>query len=244
MDTTDPNITFDKNGICNHCSNAVERLSQIPNNIDEKSKFLKNCVKKIKLSRKHSSYDCIIGLSGGLDSSYLAFKIKKMGLKPLAIHVDNGWNSELSVHNINNIVKKLDIDLKTVVLNWRSFKDLQLSFLTASLANCEAPTDHAITASLFNEAKKNKIKYILSGGNLSTESIMPKSWGHYNQDLKLLLNVHKRFGKVKLKDFPTISLKQYLYYVFILGIRQIPILNYIEYNKEKSLKILIEELDL
>ena len=115
--------------------------------------------------------------------------------------------------------------------------------MKSSVANCESPTDHAITASLFNEAKKNKIKYILSGGNLATESIMPKSWGHYNQDLKLLRSIHKQIGTKRLIDYPKISLKQYLFYVLILGIRQVPILNLMDYTKEKSLKVLTKELN-
>lgn len=243
MDMTDPEIVFDNNGYCNHCKEAIKRLSQLPKSSKQKLSVLNKYVEVIKSSNTNPNYNCIIGLSGGLDSSYLAYQVKKLGLKPLAIHVDNGWNSELSVRNINNIVSKLNIDFKTIVLNWNSFRDLQLSFLKSSVANCESPTDHAITASLFNEAKKNKIKYILSGGNLSSESIMPKSWGHYNQDLKLLRSIHKQFGTKRLIDYPTISLKQYLFYVLILGIRQVPILNLMDYTKEKSLKVLTKELN-
>ena len=129
--------------------------------------------------------------------------------------------------NINNLVKSLNIDLITNVLEWNLFKDLQLSFLKSSLANCEAPTDHAITATLFQTAKKFKIKYIISGSNLATESIMPKYWGHYNQDLRLLKSVRKKYGEKKLVNFPTINLYQYLYYVFILGKNK----SFIEFNR-------------
>ena len=154
MDMTDPEIVFDNNGNCNHCKDAIKRLTQLPKSNKEKLSVLNKYVDIIKSSNTNPNYNCIIGLSGGLDSSYLAYQVKKLGLKPLAIHVDNGWNSELSVRNINNIVSKLNIDFKTIVLNWNSFRDLQLSFLKSSVANCESPTDHAITASLFNEAKK------------------------------------------------------------------------------------------
>ena len=176
MDTTDEEIFFDDAGFCNHCNNAIERLAKIPSNKSEKSRLLTKYIDKIKSERKtNDEYDCLIGLSGGLDSSYLAYKLKKFGLNPLAIHVDNGWNTEISVRNIKNLVSKLNIDLITNVLDWTMFKDLQVSFLKSSLINCEAPTDHAITATLFFNAKKHKLKYIISGGNLASESIMPKS---------------------------------------------------------------------
>jgi len=244
MDTTDEEIFFDDAGFCNHCNNAIERLAKIPSNKSEKSRLLNKYIDKIKSERKtNDGYDCLIGLSGGLDSSYLAYKVIELGLKPLAVHVDNGWNTELSVRNIKNLVLKLDIDLITNVLDWTMFRDLQLCFLKSSLANCEAPTDHAITATLFTVARKNNLKYIISGGNLASESIMPKSWGHYNQDLKLLKSVHKRFGKKKINNFPKISLIDYLINVFIFGIRQIPLLNLLDYDKEKSLKILKKNID-
>lgn len=243
MDTSDHLIIFDDKGICNHCKEAIRRLKNIPITKKDKKKLLSNSIKKIKKDGIKLEYDCVIGLSGGLDSSFLAYKVKKLGLRPLAVHVDNGWNTEISVSNINNLVKKLNIDLITEVLEWNSFKDLQLSFLKSSLANCEAPTDHAITASLFKNARKFNVKYIISGSNLATESIMPKSWGHYNQDLKLLKNIHKIFGKKKLVNFPTISILQYFYYIIVLGIKQIPLLNFMDYKKEDSLITLQNEFN-
>lgn len=243
MDTTDPNIEFIENEYCNHCTVARERLKNLPTEKSVKKALLYKNIDKLKANGRGLPYDCIIGLSGGLDSSYLALKVVEFGLRPLAVHVDNGWNSELAVSNIENLVKKLDIELMTNILDWPSFKDLQFSFLKSSLANCEAPTDHAITATLFAFARKTGIKYILSGSNLATESIMPKAWGHYNQDLKLLRDVHKRFGERKLVDYPTISLKQYLVDVIFREIRQIPMLNFFDYEKSAAQQELIEKVD-
>ena len=244
MDQSDINIKFNEYGFCNHCDEAIKRINKYPQNKTERKKLLNSFLNKIKSQGKNSNgYDCVIGLSGGIDSSYLAFKVVEFGLKPLAVHVDNGWNTELSVRNIKNLVHKLDIDLITNVLDWTMFRDLQLCFLKSSLANCEAPTDHAITATLFSVARKNNLKYIISGGNLASESIMPKSWGHYNQDLKLLKSVHKKFGKEKINTFPKISLIDYLINVFIFGIRQVPLLNLLDYDKENSLKLLKKEIN-
>lgn len=242
MDSTDPLIKFDVDRSCNHCKHARERFNKFPVTKSEKNKLLLSTVNRIKAKGKGRRYDCLIGLSGGLDSTYLALKVVEMGLRPLAVHVDNGWNTELSVWNIENVIKTLNIDFVTNVLDWNTFKDLQLSFLKSSLCNCEAPTDHSITATLFQQARRHNIKVILSGGNLATESIMPKSWGHYNQDLKLLLDLHKSFGTGILKKFPTISFKQYLYFVLIEGIRQVPILNFMEYDKEQALDELVRQV--
>ena len=175
MDTTDPDITFDEKGVCNYCRGfPLLKKKHIIDGKEGEAK-LSSIIKEIKRKRKGKEYDCLIGLSGGVDSTYVAYLVKKWGLKPLAIHLDNGWDSELSVSNIQRIVEKLNIDLYTYVLDWEEFKDLQLAYFKASVVNLEVPTDHAIPASLYNTASKMGIKYIIIGGNTSSESLMPKN---------------------------------------------------------------------
>lgn len=242
MDTTDPEIQFDSNGICNHCTAAIERIKNQLLLTDERKKALERLVEKIKMEGKGNEYDCIIGVSGGVDSTTTAYYVKKLGLRPLAVHFDNGWDSELAVENIKKTLDTLSIELFTHVVDWEEFRDLQLCFLKASVANCEAPTDHGITALLFQMACKIKTRFILSGSNVVTEAILPISWGHYNQDLRLMIALHNRFGSIPLKTMPTISIFQYLNYVFVKKIRQIPFLNYIEYNKNEAKKMLKQEI--
>jgi N-acetyl sugar amidotransferase len=243
MDTTDPEIQFDAHGRCNHCVAAVARMEQQLYSPLERDVQLNQLVEKVKISGRKNRYDCIIGVSGGCDSTMTAYSVKKMGLRPLAVHFDNGWNSELAVSNIRSTLSALDIDLVTYVVDWNEFRDIQLSFLASGVPNCEIPTDHGITSTLFRTARKENIKYILSGSNLVGEAIMPKAWGHYNQDLRHIKSIHRRFGTLKLKTMPTISLATYLYSVFGRGLRQIPYLNYVEYEKEKSKAILSRELN-
>jgi len=243
MDTTDPEIEFDSAGVCNRCTESLDRIKKQLLPPQEREKALIELAETIKSEGKGKDYDCIIGVSGGVDSTYTAYQVKKLGLRPLAVHFDNGWDSELAVSNIKNTLDKLDIELYTYVVNWEEFRDIQLSFLKASVANCEIPTDHGITAILFKLANRFKTRFILSGSNLETESIMPNSWGHYNQDLKHLKAVHKRFGSKKIKSFPTLSLFDYLYFVMVKKVRQIPFLNYVEYNKDKAKRFIEKELD-
>lgn len=242
MDTTDVEIQFDDEGVCNHCKGALQRMQSQPAAGAERRAEFERLVEKVKQEGKGKPYDCIIGVSGGLDSTMVAHEVVKSGLRPLAVHLDNGWNSELAVDNIRKTIEGLGIDLHTHVINWNEFKDLQLCFLKASIANCEAPTDHAITALLFKMASTYNVKYILSGSNLVTEAIMPYSWGHYNQDLRLLRALHRRFGTRSLSSYPTIGLLQYFYYVLVKGVRQVPLLNYLEYDRDRSKAILSKEL--
>lgn len=241
MDTNiDHDITFNDEGICNHCENYARRIAALG---PEKHKQLETLIASIKAKGKNKEYDCIIGVSGGVDSTYVAYLTKKFGLRPLAIHLDNGWNTELSVSNIENVLKKLDIDLRTHVIDWEEFKNLQLSFLRASVANAEIPTDHAITAILFREAAKRNIHYIIGGGNIVTECIMPDCVGYDSRDWKHIKAIHRQFGKIKLKTFPHISLLHILYYIFIRRIRYVSILNYTNYVKKEVLETLKSELD-
>lgn len=204
---------------------------------------LKAIVERIRISGQGRDYDCIMGLSGGVDSSFVAYKAKELGLRPLAVHFDSGWNSELAVSNIENIVKRLGIDLHTHVVDWEEMRDLQLSFFKASVANCDIPTDHAFPAVLYREAERNGIKYILSGTNYATEFILPTAWGHTSSDKRHLLDIQKKFGSLRLRSYPTIGfLAQYVYYPYIRGIKTVRLLDYIPYNKAEAKRIIIKEL--
>jgi GMP synthase PP-ATPase subunit len=167
---------------------------------------LDRLVNKIKLEGKGNDYDCIVGVSGGVDSTYVAWMVKKLGLRPLAVHLDNGWNSELAVKNIEQVLTKLGIDLLTHVLDWEEFRDLQLSFLKASTPDGEIPSDHAISALLWREAVKRNVKYIISGMNFTTESIYVPDWAYGHSDWKYIKAIHSKFGKVKLRSYQHFSL--------------------------------------
>ncbi|OQX50945.1 MAG: ExsB family protein [Candidatus Cloacimonas sp. 4484_209] len=243
MDTTVPEIQFDIDGVCNYCREYEERVQKELHYDEAGQQKLKQLVNEIKKDKKDKEYDCIIGLSGGLDSTMVAYHtVKTLGLRPLAIHLDNGWNSEIAVRNIENIAKKLDIDLHIYKVDWEEFRDLQLSFLKASVRNIEIPTDHAIVALLYHTAAKKRIRYIFSGGNIVTEGIVPKSWGYFLWDWKYIKGIHKKFGKIKLKKYPHLSLFDWVYYIFIKRIKFIPILNYIPYVKKDSKELLKKEL--
>lgn len=233
-------IKFNAEGLCSYCQkydSLAKKYINIP--VETKSQQLKLIVSKIKKLGKNKKYDCILGLSGGVDSSYLAWLAKDLGLRPLVVHFDNGWNSELAVKNIENIVNKLNYDLETYVFNWEEFKDLQRAYFKAGVVDIEVPTDYLIFAVLNKLAAKKGIKYILSGYNYATEFGMPKGWNYSNKfDNKNLKDIHNRFGKVKLKKFPTFGRYQIFWYEKILGIETAPLLNYITYVK-KDVKLFI-----
>lgn len=244
MDTTATEITFDDKGICNFCQQYDNvNIKDLYVNKDGEER-LNNLIRKIKKDGKNRQYDVLIGISGGVDSSYVAYLVKKVyGLRALAIHLDNGWNSELAVENVEHIVKKLDIDLTTYVLDWKEFKDIQISFLKASVSNIEIPTDHAIWALLIKTAAKYKISYIIAGNNVVTESIMPSSWLYGSKDSRFIKSIHKQFGKVKLKTYPSLTTFDYIKYLLFKGIRWVPILNYIDFVKNDAKQLLIDELE-
>ena len=243
MDTSDVEIIFDKNGFCNHCTEYFEKTSKLTYQKESSELKLKNIIESIKLSGKHRAFDCLIGISGGVDSCYVAYLVKKMGLRALAVHLDNGWNSEAAVKNIKYVVEKLGFEYCSYVLDWEEFKDLQLSFLKASVPEIETPTDIAIPAALHSIAAQYNIKYILSGGNYATEGILPKSWHYDAKDEKYLRAIQNKFGTKKLKSFPTFGYKKEIYYKFVKGIRIIYLLNYVPYAKDAAMKVLEEELD-
>ena len=239
MDTSDPGISFDKEGICNHCKDYDNQMQYL-----HTEKELEEIVKKIKKDGEGKKYDCVMGVSGGVDSCMVAYIAKKYGLNPLAIHVDNGWNSEISQNNIERTLKKLGIDLYTHVIDWEEFKDIQIAFLKSSVANIDYPYDHAITALLFNKAEEMGLKYIIYGTNIKTEFIMPREWGYNSWDLKHLKAIYKKFGKMKvIKTLPVISLWKLFYDSFVKRIRIFRILDYIDYNKKETKEFLKREFD-
>ncbi len=242
MDTTDLEIKFDEQGICNHCHRYEKRLKEEVFTGEKAEKVLRKAARIAKERGKNKKYDCVLGVSGGVDSTTLAYHAKKLGLRILAVHLDNGWNSELAVSNIEKTLKVLEIDLYTHVIDWEEFKDLQLAFLKASVANAEIPTDHAITALLYYMAARIGTRYILSGANLVTECILPDSWMYYAGDLRHLLAIHKRFGNLPLRTFPTMSLFHWGYYTYIKGVRFWRVLNYVPYNKNEAKKMIQDKL--
>lgn len=241
MDTSDPDIVFDGKGVCNHCReyDGVVRIRLLGG--VERGNRLRGLVDKIKREGRNRKYDCIVGVSGGVDSSYVAYMAKKLGLRPLAVHLDNGWDSELAVGNIEKILRKLDIDLYTCVVDWEEFRDLQLAYLKASVVDIEVVTDHAIAAALHDIADKQGIGYILSGANIVTETIMPVSWAYRKNDLRNLKTIHRRYGKGGLKTYPMLGLSRLLYYRFFKRILTIPLLDYMDYNKKEAKRILQSE---
>ncbi len=239
MDTTDPNIVFDEQGICNHCHEYDESIRNVVFNGAEAKKILESLVTKIKEKGKRKEYDCIIGVSGGVDSTYVACKIKELGLRPLAIHLDNGWDSELAVKNIERVLNLLDIDLQTHVIDWGEFKDLQLAFLKSSTPDSEIPSDHAIFALMIKSAKKYKLP-VITGMNIRTESHLPSSWSQGHIDWRYIKNIHKRFGTVPLKTFPHLSIWTFSRY-FRSG-NWIHILNYMDYRKGEAKQFLIDSM--
>ncbi|GIQ58592.1 LPS biosynthesis protein WbpG [Flavobacterium collinsii] len=241
MDSTDPNIVFDESGNCNYCNDYLEKDFKYT---EDKELQLKKVIDEIKAAGANKKYDCIIGVSGGVDSTYVAYEVKKRGLRPLAVHLDNGWNSELAVSNIQKTLQKLDIDLFTYVIDWQEFKDLQFSFLKASIPGMEVPTDHGIISILNKIAAKNNVKYIINGSNSSSEHIMSPRWseGVAQRDWLLIKNVHRQFGKAKLKSFPHTSIYDFFYYKLIKKISVINILNYVDFSKEKGMKLIQDDL--
>lgn len=235
MDETDPEIVFDADGVCNHCIlfDSVTRAYWHPN--EQGSRLLARNLEKIKDAGAGKEYDCILGLSGGVDSSYLALKVHEWGLRPLVVHVDAGWNSELAVANIEAIVKHCGFDLHTHVVDWEEMRDLHLAYLRAGIANQDVPQDHVFFASLYHFATRNRIHYILSGGNLATEGIFPSAWHGSAMDARNLKAIHRQFGKRRLRTYSTIGfLRYYLWYPLVRGVRTVRPLNYIPYDKAQA----------
>ncbi len=245
MDTTDPDIWFDEQGVSSH---ALFFDAEIGPYVEAASRGdrlgeLDALVAEIKRSGEGKPYDCIVGISGGVDSTYLVLQAVKLGLRPLTVHFDSGWNSELAVNNIENIVQKLGLDLVTDVVDWREMRDLQLSFFKASVMNCDIPTDHAFASVAYKQAVKYGIKYILSGQNMVSESSMPEAWVYPANDARHVRGIQRKFGSVPLKTYPTLGRwKRYFWYGIVRGVQSVTPLDYMPYNYREAKKAITEEL--
>jgi N-acetyl sugar amidotransferase len=243
MDTSDPDIAFDVHGVCSHCAMYDKIMGEDPfADRALRQRELERVVDKIKRAGRGKDYDCIIGVSGGVDSTYVAWKVKELGLRPLAIHLDNGWDAELAVHNIQKVLQHLQIDLDTHVLDWDEFRDLQLAFLRASTPDSEIPSDHAIIASVFQAAWKHRIPHLVMGHNKATELVLPAAWSQGHFDWVYISAVHKQFGKRPLKTFPHLAPMQYVRYRWWHNNRSVAILNYLDYSKAEAMDVLQNKL--
>ena len=244
MDTSDPDISFDGNGVCNHCRNVEEQFAGKKWFPDTGRAKLDAIVERIKKDGAGKEYDCVIGLSGGVDSSYLAyFTVRELGLRPLAIHVDAGWNSEIAVYNIEQIVRKLDLDLYTEVVNWEEVQDLQRAYIRAGVANQDVPQDHVFFAVLYELTIKKDIGYFLTGGNFATESILPAAWGYNASDSTNLNAIHKAFGERPLRSYKRMSFFQnYFLYPYVHKLKRIRPLDYLPYERDAAIALIEKEL--
>jgi N-acetyl sugar amidotransferase len=240
MDTTDPDIVFDADGACNHCTGWFKRAQIYALPLAERVRQLGALVEEIKRRGRHRDYDCIIGVSGGVDSSYLAIKVKELGLRPLAIHVDNGWNSDKAVGNIKRILDPLHIDLSTMVLNWKEFRELQLAFLRAATPDSEIPSDHAIVAAFYEASARHGVNYCINGINFRTEGIHVREWSQGHLDSRYVRSVYKRFTGKQLRHFPLISVTRLVLNIVLHRPRWVFLLDYLDYDKQAAKRLLME----
>lgn len=238
----DPGLHLDKNGVCNHCHYYYNEAKHYLKEGAEGERLLNETVAAIKQYGSNRQYDCLIGLSGGVDSSYVAYKAKELGLRALCVHFDNGWNSEQAVMNIHHIVNKLGFDLSTYVINWDEFKDLQLAYLKASVIDIEVLTDHAIYGTMFKIAKDNDIKYVLGGHNVTTEGVLPYHWTFNKKDYINIKAIHKLHGSMQLRTFPFLDRKMKKF-IKESGVEFINYLNWMPYVKDDVKEILKKELE-
>ena len=242
MDTSDPEITFNVQGHCNHCVTALRMLDYFSHIRADKSKTISDIVNEIKLHPGKEGFHAIIGVSGGVDSSYLVHMLSKQNIKLLAVHVDAGWNSIEAVRNINTMVSTLDIDLETIVIDWEEMKSLQVAYLKSGVINQDVPQDHAFFSSLYKLAKKFHIKYVISGSNYATESILPQSWGQNAMDGRQLMQINKKYGFQKLSKYPVTFLRDLYFHIYVLrNYRVVAPLNFVDYSKETAMELLKKE---
>lgn len=242
MDTSDPEITFDGQGICRHCHAYDRVVSACVVRGAEGRTQLDAIAARIKDEGKRKRYDCVIGLSGGVDSSYVAYLVKQLGLRPLAVHLDNGWNSETAVRNIENLVKKLGLDLYTHVLDWEEFRRLQAAFLRASTPDSEIPTDHAIVAALYRTARRHRIGWLIEGANVVTESMIPRIWSHGHFDWRYIRSVNRAGGGGSLATYPHLTAFDFEIRFRMQNLQRLQILHYVDYKKQEALDVLKKEL--
>jgi len=244
MDTTDPNIKFDEKGVCARCNQFYRDILPLWNYGKGKEKELNEIISKIKQEGKNKKYDCLLGLSGGFDSSYmLHFAIKELGLRPLVFHVDAGWDTSFAVNNIQKLVTKLGVDLKIEKINWNEVRDMQLAFFKSGVPHLDIPQDHAFVAALDNYAEKYNIKYVLNGGNISTEVIVnPDAWSYWGTDMRHIKDILRQFGTVPMETYPFTNIfKRKIYMPYIKRIKVVKLLNYIPYVKKEAEELLKKE---
>ncbi|MBA3341048.1 MAG: N-acetyl sugar amidotransferase [Gemmatimonadaceae bacterium] len=243
LDTRDdPMMRFDAEGRCHYFHEYAEAERLHVRAGAEGRAELERLADNIRATGRGKQYDCILGLSGGVDSTYVAWQAKQLGLRPLAVHFDNGWNSELAVGNIESIVSRLEFDLFTYVIDWNEFRDLQLAYLRASVVDIEVVTDHAIVATLYRLAAKHGIRHILSGTNVVTEQVLPPHWVFNKTDHVNIRAIHREFGTSPLKTYPFMDLKVKKYHQIVRGIRSHAILNLVDYNKAAVKRLIASEL--
>lgn len=241
MDSSDSKISFNLDGICDHCLTFDKKIKKQWNALKNDLSNIENLVRKIKKSNSRHEYNCLMGMSGGVDSAFLLHEmVTKYKLKPLVFHVDAGWNSQIAVNNIQRVVNKLNLDLYTEVINWKEIKDLQLSFFKSGVPHIDTPQDHAFFATMYKFAQKNNIKYILTGANYSTECIRnPLEWMWYQSDSIQLNDIQEKYGTLKLINFPITNILWHkIYLPYVKGIKVYNPLNYFEYNKKEAFEIL------
>lgn len=244
MDTSDSRIVFDAQGVCDHCRDFTEKVEPGWHTDERGRRELERIVARIKASGRRRDFDCILGVSGGVDSSYmLHLAVHEFGLRPLAYHVDGGWNSDLSVHNISAMIDKLGLDLYTEVINWEEMRDFQLAFFKSGVPHIDIPQDHAFVASLYNFADRHGIRYILNGGNISTECVSnPMEFFYYGTDMAQIEDIRRRFGTVPMKTYPFSSvLRHKLYLRHVRRVRVVKPLNYRPYVKAAAVEVLRRE---
>lgn len=246
MDTTDTKITFDEKGVCDHCNSYKKDVEPFwfPN--DEGKAIFSKQVEELQSKTKGKEFDSIMGLSGGLDSSYLLhMAVKEFGLRPLVFHVDGGWNTDLAVSNIEKMVKKLGLELYVEVINWEEMKDFQLSWFKSGTPHLDIAQDHAYFATMFHFARKYKINTILNGGNISTECVRnPLDWIYYGTDMTLIKDIRKKFSTDKMETYPWSSIFYHkIYLKYFKKIKVLRPLNLMPYNKKMAIEILSKEYD-
>ncbi|MBI1394008.1 MAG: N-acetyl sugar amidotransferase [Alphaproteobacteria bacterium] len=234
MDTTDPDITFDADGVCSNCHKFDRELRPYWKPDEAGAAELDALLEQIRSEGAGKRYDCIIGLSGGVDSSYLATRLIEWRLRPLVVHVDAGWNSELAVKNIEIMLSKLGLDLDTVVIDWNEMRDLQRAFLCSNVANQDIPQDHAFTAALVGKALEHGLTYVISGTNFATEGVLPQAWGYDAMDARHIRDIHRRFGEGRLKRFPLLDFHDY-YVTMLQQLKFIAPLNLMPYDKASAI---------
>jgi N-acetyl sugar amidotransferase len=240
MDTSDLEIAFDALGQCNHCTEYAAKTSHLAYHGNDARRD--EAVRKMKRAGLGKPYDCVIGISGGVDSCYAALKAKQLGLRALLVHLDNGWNTEAAVKNIKATVDTLGFDYQSYVLNWAEFRALQVAFLRASILDAEIPTDVAIPAACHAVAAEHGVRYVISGGNVVTEGILPMSWGYYAKDTRLIKAIRARFGVNKSDSVPTFGMLKEFYYKYFKGIRTVYLLNLVPFSKRQAIAALKDEL--